>query len=969
MLIQNTGLKTVKSIFFSVILLLSLCIGVNKAFAISLSVSSTAGTSTATTATQTLTATVSSWVGVDGVNHSSDSVKTFEYWISGGSVNYVSDSSRSLSTPGSYSTTVTGLTCSQTYLFRAVTRYEYPTDTDNYDTSSNGTFTTSACSSTTTAPSVSTVSATSVTTTAATLSGNLSSTGGLSTAVGFHYGSSNVTAAGSPMSSSGSFTVNLTGLTPSTTYSYYATASNSNGSVSGTTLTFTTDTPATFGSVSTSSSISTTTTTATVSGSVSYSGGRVGGDNLTAYFEYAPNVTGATYSVISPTPSSITTSGTNFTATISGLTCSTSYKVRAKTDYLYNSDATDVIDYGPERVFTTSTCPGLTIATLSATSITSTSAVLNANLISTGSASTTATAEFHMGLYRYGTYTYSPGAISYTVTGLTPGTTYSYYAKATTSAGNAYGTTVSFTTAVTSASNYGNLHGYAWSSTIGWISLNCAEGSASGTSICSSKPYGVSIIPSTSTASFSGKAWSSNIGWISFDSADTVSHCGASPVLDLGTNTVSGWAWAMNGTVASGADGCIKFSHATTPTYGVTYAQYAYSSSHPYNIQGFAWGSTNIGWVHFFARWQTTAPTVDLKIGVGTAVPADYVASNPVRADILGSPATLVWTTSNTGSCTASSSTTGATVISDWTSSFTPSSTGGTKPIAIPGNASSVAVTDVYTITCHSIDGSADVSSSAYVTVPAYCPTATTTGCSTATNTFEFYVNGLNTLTLDAGSTEYPRLQWTTANIQDNTCTASASLSDTDWTGTQHSGITSTPETREHVVGPMTANEDFTLSGCLPVGSSTPLASKTVHVVISQPSCEVLPTNPYLMGTSGSSGLAISGVKNFGVVWHNVSSFPATTITKGSDPAGVTSSWSGGSDGSSSTSLTSTHTNVGVSVSGPFATGTNTAQSITINASSSSVTCTPATLFLVPFGVAIPPAASTTMKRPPWKEF
>ena len=748
-------------------------------------------------------------------------------------------------------------------------------------------------------------------------------------------------------STPGSFSGPATGLSCNTTYSYHAVI---RVGTSHPTYTYYPASPATFTTAACLSAPTVTTigasgitpTSATLSGTV----GSLGGYSSVTTSFYVNSTVGT---------STMSTTG-GFTYTVTGLTSGTTY-----TFYASASNASGTVN-GSTVSFTTPVVTSApTVTTGSATGITSTSATLNGTLTSTGGLSTT------VGFAGYGSSMTlaSPmsttGAFSTTITGLTPNHTYSFNTTATNSVGAATpGSTVTFTTAalgaVTSGSTYGNLHGYAWSSTIGWISLNCAEGSASGGNICSTKPYGVTITANTASAAFSGKAWSSNIGWISFDSADTVSHCGASPVLNMGTNTVSGWAWVMNGSAASGADGCIKFSHATTPIYGVTFTPYAYSSTHPYNLQGYAWGSTNVGWVHFFGLWQTAAPTVDLKIGIGTAVPADSVSSDPFRADLAGSPATLVWTTSNTGSCSASSSTTGANPITDWTSAFTPSSAGGTRSISIPAGSASSAVNDTYTITCHSLDGSPDVSSSAYVVV-------------TATNALEFYVNGLNTLTLDAGSTEYPRLQWTTANIQDNTCTASASHSDTDWTGVQHSSSTGTSETREHVVGPLTTSEDFTLSGCMPVGTSTPLPSKTVHVVISQPSCEVLPGNPYLMGTSGSSGLAISGVKNFGVVWRNVSTFPATTITKGSDPSGITSTWSGGSDGVSSTSLTATHTNVGVTVNGPFAAGTTTAQTITINASSGSITCTPATLYLVPFGVPVPAAASGTMKRPPWKEF
>ena len=53
-----------------------------------------------------------------------------------------------------------------------------------------------------------------------------------------------------------------------------------------------------------------------------------------------------------------------------------------------------------------------------------------------------------------------------------------------------------------------NLEGWAWSSTIGWISMSCEN-----TSTCGASDYGVDIDTSNN---LSGYAWSENIGWIKF---------------------------------------------------------------------------------------------------------------------------------------------------------------------------------------------------------------------------------------------------------------------------------------------------------------------------------------------------------------------------------------------------------------------------------------------------------------------
>ncbi len=77
---------------------------------------------------------------------------------------------------------------------------------------------------------------------------------------------------------------------------------------------------------------------------------------------------------------------------------------------------------------------------------------------------------------------------------------------------------------VTSDEN-GNLSGWAWSESFGWISFSCTTGGSNGENICSSSQYGVGVATSTITISgqiyqpgeFYGYAWSENIGWISFN--------------------------------------------------------------------------------------------------------------------------------------------------------------------------------------------------------------------------------------------------------------------------------------------------------------------------------------------------------------------------------------------------------------------------------------------------------------------
>ncbi|MFA6437648.1 MAG: PKD domain-containing protein [Candidatus Paceibacterota bacterium] len=96
------------------------------------------------------------------------------------------------------------------------------------------------------------------------------------------------------------------------------------------------------------------------------------------------------------------------------------------------------------------------------------------------------------------------------------------------------------------ASASDNVHGWAWSDNIGWISFNCTEGGPSQSNICGTSTYGVTI--STSTHVFSGNAWSDNIGWISFDvtAGECPDHANCTPTINPANGQVSGWAKAVN---------------------------------------------------------------------------------------------------------------------------------------------------------------------------------------------------------------------------------------------------------------------------------------------------------------------------------------------------------------------------------------------------------------------------------------
>jgi hypothetical protein len=161
------------------------------------------------------------------------------------------------------------------------------------------------------------------------------------------------------------------------------------------------------------------------------------------------------------------------------------------------------------------------------------------------------------------------------------------------------------------------LDGYAWSSTIGWISLNCKTGSAAGGNICGTSDYQVTI---NSAGNIYGYAWSSNIGWIKFGNLSQYPVDAGNPGIGgVATNsparvtgtypalTFAGWARACAGTL-SGVDACSNMSSRTDDWDGwISLKGSTYSistkSDGTMNPNSYAWGSTNVGWVN----WSTAS--------------------------------------------------------------------------------------------------------------------------------------------------------------------------------------------------------------------------------------------------------------------------------------------------------------------------------------------------------------------------
>jgi hypothetical protein len=134
------------------------------------------------------------------------------------------------------------------------------------------------------------------------------------------------------------------------------------------------------------------------------------------------------------------------------------------------------------------------------------------------------------------------------------------------------------------------LTGWAWSDTIGWISVSCSD-----LNTCGTVNYGLTM---NANGTLSGMAWSDSIGWISANPTD-LAGCPSAPCsASVQSGNASGWlrALAAAGAGSGGWDGWISLSGSG---YGVTY------DKNSGNFDGYAWegatdpGGAIVGWVDF----------------------------------------------------------------------------------------------------------------------------------------------------------------------------------------------------------------------------------------------------------------------------------------------------------------------------------------------------------------------------------
>lgn len=323
---------------------------------------------------------------------------------------------------GVFTSSITGLTIGTTYYVRA------------YATNSTGTaYGNQIVFTTTNIPTLTTIAVSAKTQTSATSGGSISNDGGATISVrGLCWNTlSNPTIANSKTNDgtgTGAFTSSITGLTAGTTYFARAYASNSVGTAYGNEIVFTTINVPTL----------ITTEVSAITGTTATSGGNVtnnGDANIIARgvcWSTSANPTTANSKTIDGVGNGL------FTSSITGLTLSTTYFVRA---YATNSAGTS---YGNEIIFTTTNVP-IALTTTSISSVTQTSGKSGGNVTSDGGAAITARGVC-WGISTNPTTADSKtidgtgaGVFTSNITGLSPNTKYYVRAYATNNLGTSYG--------------------------------------------------------------------------------------------------------------------------------------------------------------------------------------------------------------------------------------------------------------------------------------------------------------------------------------------------------------------------------------------------------------------------------------------------------------------------------------------------------------------------------------------------
>jgi len=517
------------------------------------------------------------------VNANNDNATvTFEYGTTtayGTTVN--ADQSPVLgSTDTAVSKLITGLTPNTTYHYRVK--------------ATNGIGTTNGADMTffnTTAPYAKTEAASSITQTTATLNGTINpkTLAEASTTATFEYGltasyGTTVTAIESPIGGGYNQIVsaNLTGLVPNTTYHYRVIANNVNGTGTGADMTFTTNS---LPIVTTDTAAPVGSTSATLNGTVN-----ANNDSTTVTFEYGTTTSYGTTVTADQSPVTGTTD-TAVSKSITGLVNGTTYHYRVVGT---NSSGTS---NGADRTFTTGLNPP-TVSTDAATSITTTSAIMNGT-VNANSLSTSVNFEWGF-TTSYGlTNQATPGVVTgtsnipvtFNPTTLLPNTTYHYRVVAQNAGGVIYGADMSFTTnaaptvttnaatsvTTTGATLNGTVNANNQSST---VTFEYGTTTAYGTTVTADQspvtgqvntPVSKAITGLTPNTTYHYRVVGTNASGTGYGADLTFNTSVGPPIVTTGSSSPLTTGAILHGTVnANNASTTVTFEYGTTTAYGST---------------------------------------------------------------------------------------------------------------------------------------------------------------------------------------------------------------------------------------------------------------------------------------------------------------------------------------------------------------------------------------------------------------
>jgi hypothetical protein len=199
------------------------------------------------------------------------------------------------------------------------------------------------------------------------------------------------------------------------------------------------------------------------------------------------------------------------------------------------------------------------------------------------------------------------------------------------------------------------LDGYAWSSNIGWISMNCKTGGATGNDICATSNYKATV---QTDGTVTGYAWSSNIGWIRFGGLSNFPTAAGTMAVNArmtGTYpdlTFEGWVRACAGddmnasctpvVATSTGNGIVWTKHGTVTNASRAISRVAYGNGRYVSLGSLgSYILTSPDGITWTQSTNLTGPWTNITFGNGMFVAVANSGTNRIAT----SPDGLTWTT------------------------------------------------------------------------------------------------------------------------------------------------------------------------------------------------------------------------------------------------------------------------------------------------------------------------------------